>query len=226
MSNYCQLMIVWQYSDDILTIQWQYFDDILTIFWHCHLRSISSFFALLIVICAESFQMLSWQIFTAKITQTYLNVRQKPSKSHDPQKRSQAIILGGRVGCVSWLTPCWCKIFRINEYMSLHVQIKQFSLRIYVKKTKKSVLWTFVHFPSWLATGLVRVDSMDSNVTKFLSFATKSSLGMQPLPLMLPKDPLRQYMGGILMTRDHAPFPIGSVAAAMIEFLWWPCKAI
>ena len=41
---------------------------------------------------------------------------------------------------------------------------------------------------------------------------------MEPLPLMVPKDPLRQSIGRVLMTSDHVPFPIGSSAAAMIEF--------
>ena len=45
----------------------------------------------------------------------------------------------------------------------------------------------------------------------------KSPLGMEPLPLMVPKDPLRQSMGGFLMTSDHAPFPIGSNAAIMVD---------
>ena len=49
--------------------------------------------------------------------------------------------------------------------------------------------------------------------------AVKSPLGMEPLPLMVPKDPLRQSMGGISMTSDHAPSPIGSGAAVMVNIL-------
>ena len=39
----------------------------------------------------------------------------------------------------------------------------------------------------------------------------------QTVPLMGPKNPMRQYMGGVLMTSDHAPFSIGSDAVAMVE---------
>ena len=49
--------------------------------------------------------------------------------------------------------------------------------------------------------------------------AAKSPFGMERLPLMVLKDPLRQYMSGILMTSDHASFPIGSAAAAMVDIV-------
>ena len=49
--------------------------------------------------------------------------------------------------------------------------------------------------------------------------AAKSPLGMESLPLMVPKDPLRQSMGGVLMTSDHALFPIGSDAAVMLDIV-------
>ena len=47
--------------------------------------------------------------------------------------------------------------------------------------------------------------------------ATKSSRGIEHLPLMVPQDPLRQAMGGFLMKGDHAPFPIESDAAVMVD---------
>ena len=34
---------------------------------------------------------------------------------------------------------------------------------------------------------------------------------------MVPKDPLMQDVGGVLMMGDHAPFRIGSNAAAMVN---------
>ena len=49
--------------------------------------------------------------------------------------------------------------------------------------------------------------------------AAKSPLGMELLLLMVPKDPLRQSMGRVLMTSDHAPFPIGSDAAVMVDMV-------
>ena len=50
--------------------------------------------------------------------------------------------------------------------------------------------------------------------------AAKSPLGLEPLPLMVPKDPLRQSTHGwVLMTSDHALFPIGSAAAAMVYII-------
>ena len=50
-------------------------------------------------------------------------------------------------------------------------------------------------------------------------YAAKLPRGTEPLPLMVPKDPLRQSMGGVLMTGDHAPFPIGSEAAVLVDFV-------
>ena len=47
----------------------------------------------------------------------------------------------------------------------------------------------------------------------------KSPLGMKPLPLIDPKDALRQSMGGCFMTSDHVPFPIGSDAAVMVDMV-------
>ena len=49
--------------------------------------------------------------------------------------------------------------------------------------------------------------------------APKSPLGMEPLPLMVPKDCLRISMGGVLMPSDYAPFPIGSDAAVMVDMV-------
>ena len=49
--------------------------------------------------------------------------------------------------------------------------------------------------------------------------AAKSPLGMEPLPRMISKDPLRQSMGGILKTFDHAPFSIGSGVAVMVDIV-------
>ena len=159
MSNYCQL-----------TIKWQYFDDILMIFWHRHLRSLSSF-TLPIVIYTESFQMLLWPIFAAKITQTYLNVRQKPLWVTRSPKRSQAIILGGRVGCVNWVPPCWCDIFGIKEIFCIACPKWTVSC-VSMSKKLKSPFFKHVSISphdSWLTAGL-HVESMDSNVTKSLSF--------------------------------------------------------
>ena len=48
---------------------------------------------------------------------------------------------------------------------------------------------------------------------------TKSPLGMETLPLMVSKDPLMQPMDEVLMTSDHAPFPIGSDAAVMVDMV-------
>ena len=45
----------------------------------------------------------------------------------------------------------------------------------------------------------------------------KSSLDMKPLQGMVPKDLLRQVMGGVLMIGDHAPFRIGLDAAVMVD---------
>ena len=49
--------------------------------------------------------------------------------------------------------------------------------------------------------------------------AEKLPLGVESLPLMVPKDPLRQCMGEVLITSDHAPFPIGSAAAAIVDIV-------
>ena len=40
--------------------------------------------------------------------------------------------------------------------------------------------------------------------------AAKSPLNPEPLPLIVPNEPLRQTMGRILMMSDHASFLIGS----------------
>ena len=50
-------------------------------------------------------------------------------------------------------------------------------------------------------------------------FTAQSLLGMEPLPLMVPKDPPRQSMDRFLMTSDHAPFPIGSDVAVMVDMV-------
>ena len=50
-------------------------------------------------------------------------------------------------------------------------------------------------------------------------FTAQSLLGMEPLPLMVPKDPLRQSLDGALMVSDHALFPIGLGTAAMVGFV-------
>ena len=47
--------------------------------------------------------------------------------------------------------------------------------------------------------------------------AAKLSLGIEPLRRMVPKDPLRQSMGGVIVTNNQAPFLIGSAAAAMFD---------
>ena len=47
--------------------------------------------------------------------------------------------------------------------------------------------------------------------------AAKSSLGMEPLLLMVFKDPSRQYIDGVLIKSDHTPFPIGSDAVVMVD---------
>ena len=51
--------------------------------------------------------------------------------------------------------------------------------------------------------------------------AAKLPLDMEPLALMLmvPKDPSRQSMGEVLMTSDHAPFPIGSDTSVMVDII-------
>ena len=48
---------------------------------------------------------------------------------------------------------------------------------------------------------------------------TKLPLGMKPLSLMVPKDPLRQSMGRVSMMSDHAPFPIGSDVVVMVDII-------
>ena len=57
-------------------------------------------------------------------------------------------------------------------------------------------------------------------------YAAKLPRGTEPLLLMVPKDPSRQSVGGVLMTGDHAPFAIGSEAAVMVNFVRRPCKAV
>ena len=47
--------------------------------------------------------------------------------------------------------------------------------------------------------------------------AAKSPLGMEPLPLMVPKDPLRQSMDRVSITSDHTLFPIGLNATVMVD---------
>ena len=47
--------------------------------------------------------------------------------------------------------------------------------------------------------------------------AAKSPLDIKPLQGMIPKDPLRQAMGGVLVMGDHTPFGIGSDAAVMVD---------
>ena len=49
----------------------------------------------------------------------------------------------------------------------------------------------------------------------FHSFAAKPPCDIEPLRLMAPKDVLRQSVGGVLMTNDHAPFSIGTDAIIM-----------
>ena len=137
-------MIIWQYSDDLLTIQLQHFDDILTIFWHCHVRSLSSFFALLIVICAESFQMLLWPIFLAKITQ-------------NARPLFWVVVLVVPVDC----PHVDAKFSKFMKYISSHVHTEQFSAYL-CQKSKKACSLNIRPFSlmPWLAAGLMRVDSM------------------------------------------------------------------
>ena len=47
--------------------------------------------------------------------------------------------------------------------------------------------------------------------------AAKSPHDIELLPLAVPKTPLRQSVGGVLMTSDHAPFLIGLDAAIMVN---------
>ena len=50
-------------------------------------------------------------------------------------------------------------------------------------------------------------------------YAAKLPRDTESLLLMIPKEPLRQSVGEFLMTGDHAPFPIGSEAAVMVDFV-------
>ena len=127
MSNYCQLTIVWHYSDNILTIFLRYFDIVICALYH-HLRSLSSF--------AQKFSKpCSDQYFQLKLHKHIWTYDRNLSKSHYPQKRSQDIILGCRVGCVSWLPPCWWYFLELNPIVS-HVQIEQFSAHLCQKRKK------------------------------------------------------------------------------------------
>ena len=49
--------------------------------------------------------------------------------------------------------------------------------------------------------------------------AAKLPLGIGLLPLMVSKDPSRQSMGGVSMTSDHAPLPIGLDTAVMVDMV-------
>ena len=56
--------------------------------------------------------------------------------------------------------------------------------------------------------------------------ATKSPLGMEPLPLMVPKDPLRQSLGRVSITSGHGLFPIGLKAAVMVDKHYYAACAL
>ena len=49
--------------------------------------------------------------------------------------------------------------------------------------------------------------------------AAKLPLGMEPLLMMVPKEPLRHSMGGVLIPSNHAPLPIGLDAAVMVDIV-------
>ena len=49
--------------------------------------------------------------------------------------------------------------------------------------------------------------------------AAKPPLGMELLQLMVPKDPLKQSMGRVLLKTGHAPFLIGSNTAVMVDII-------
>ena len=49
-------------------------------------------------------------------------------------------------------------------------------------------------------------------------YAAKLPRGTESLPLMVLKDPLRQPVGGVLMTGDHALFAIEPEVAIMVDF--------
>ena len=49
--------------------------------------------------------------------------------------------------------------------------------------------------------------------------AAKLSIATKPFTVMVPKDPLRQAMGGVLMTGDHTLFLIGSDANVMVNMV-------
>ena len=50
-------------------------------------------------------------------------------------------------------------------------------------------------------------------------FAAKLPRGIELLPLMFSKDPLRQSMGKVLMTSDHSLFLIGLNTAVMVNIV-------
>ena len=78
-------------------------------------------------------------------------------------------------------------------------------------------------FPSTIATAR---DGARRFANSCGYYAAKSLCGTEPLLLMVPKNTVRQSMGGVLMTGDHAPFAIGSEVAVMVDFVWRPCKAV
>ena len=47
--------------------------------------------------------------------------------------------------------------------------------------------------------------------------AAKLYRGIEPLRRMIPQDPLRQAMGGVLMKGNHAPLLIGLDVAVMVD---------
>ena len=49
--------------------------------------------------------------------------------------------------------------------------------------------------------------------------AAKLPLGMEPLLMMVPKEPLRHSMGGFLIPSDHAPLPIGLDEVVMVDIV-------
>ena len=71
------------------------------------------------------------------------------------------------------------------------------------------------------ADGVRRPATARNNLQSHTATVPRNRLSVwnPKVSLMVPKDPLSQSMVGVLLTSDHASFPIGSAAAAMVKFI-------
>ena len=84
-------------------------------------------------------------------------------------KEKPSVIFGGCVGCVDWLPSFWCEILELKT--TVKFQNQWFASYLYQNYNNPQFFENTSPFPLRYRLIVLRGDSMDSDVTKSLSFA-------------------------------------------------------